>query len=247
MNLSSKIRRLYKRLHYRPIRVFVFHHVSDVRDPLVSGEHDWSNTEQFKLNIQKLRRKYKFISIDEAWEIISKGIFRFSRYAVLTTDDGLQSVLHVVDWLVKNEIPLTCFVNAKYLDGCSCKSQDITRIKKVDANAVVGNVIKRQYMTYEQLFSLTSPYVSIGLHGYEHINAKDQPLIDFRQNVIMCDNILKKHPRYVPFFAYPWGGHTAETDQVLKENGLVPVLVDGMVNREPSSVIHRVCIDNIIL
>ena len=127
MNLirfCTKIRnRLFQRL-YSPIRIFVFHHVSDIRNPLISAEQDWTESQTFYDNLSKIQKKYEFISLEAAILLLNRYWPRNKRYAVLTTDDGLQSILHVWPWLEKHSIPLTCFVNAKYLDGVSFKALD---------------------------------------------------------------------------------------------------------------------------
>ena len=80
----------------RPIHIYVFHNVSDVHDELLCGIDDWTQTEQFKQNIEKLEQQYTFISISEAYHKLKHDWFRFHNYAVLTTDDGLASVLNVI-------------------------------------------------------------------------------------------------------------------------------------------------------
>ena len=239
----TRIQQVMQRLLYRPIHVYVFHHVSDQRDPLVSGYSDWTQSNIFYSNILALKRDYTFISLDCAYKKICSKKPRFKKFAVLTTDDGLQTVPFVLPWLEKQEVPLTCFVNAKYLDGHSHKSEDEVRIKRINPEAIIQDVIIRQYMTYEQVFNLKSPWISIGSHGFEHLNSSKIGEQQFLENVQKCQNILEKHPRYIPYFAYAWGRHNEKTDRILRENGLIPVLVDGKVNRCNPRFIHRECID----
>ena len=189
----------------RPIRVFVFHHVSDVRDPLVSGKSDWTSTSVFRADILALKDKYRFISLELAYTKICHDHLRFRRYAVLTTDDGLQTVCTVWPWLEEKQIPLTCFINAKYMDGHSYKPEDSVRILREDPASNVEEVIKRQYMSREQVFQLQSPLISIGSHGFEHLNATTLNEQQFMDNVLKCKETLKEHPRFVRFFAYTWG------------------------------------------
>ena len=115
--LLNKLRWKCMKMRFRPIRVFVFHHVSDVRDPLVCQEEDWTQIDQFKQNIEKLSKQYKFISLSDACEKLQNDKFRCTNYAVLTTDDGLSSVMNVIPWLEENKIPLTLFINTRYMDG----------------------------------------------------------------------------------------------------------------------------------
>ena len=133
------------------------------------------------------------------------------------------------------------------MDGHSYKAEDVVRIRKVDPSADIGHVIKRQYLNYNEVLALDSPLISIASHGFEHIDSTVQNENDFKDNILKCKKALENHPRYIPFFAYPWGNHDKSTDQVLSEMGLVPVLVDGIANYNDASIIHRECIDGLLL
>ena len=247
--MNKFISRLYRKvtcLGVAPLHVFVFHHVSSQRNPKICAEQDWTSSEAFFSNLLCLQKEYHFISLESAYRILSETrLFRRDRFAVLTTDDGLRTVPNVLPWLEQQGIPLTCFVNAKYLDGKSYKECDKIRILKEDPQADVTSIIRQQYMDEKMLFNLDSPLLSIGSHGYEHLDATALSRTDFITDVERCNHILKDHPRYIPFYAYPWGKHSLMTDGVLKELGMVPVLVDGIANYNDSSFIHRECIDSL--
>lgn len=230
-----------------PIHVFVFHHVSDVRDPLVSGKPDWTPSDVFYANMLKLKKEFTFISLDTAYSKLKNDRIRKKKYAVLTTDDGLQTVLSVWPWLQEQGLPLTCFINAKYLDGVSYKIQDAERIRREDPEADIHAVIARQYMSDEQVFLLNSPLISIASHGYEHLDESSLEESSFRDNIQESIKVLSSHPRYIPFHAFPWGKHNQMTDQVLKEIGLIPVLADGISENFSPQIIHRKCIDGLSL
>ena len=117
MSVSQEIWHKLEKLRLQPIRVFCFQHVSTVRDPSVCQEEDWTQLDQFKQNIEKLCTQYSFISLSEACKTLHNDWFRSHKYAVLTTDDGLTSVLNVIPWLEEKRVPLTLFVNTRYMDG----------------------------------------------------------------------------------------------------------------------------------
>ena len=243
----KKLNRKFSHLLLRPIHIFVFHHVSDVRDPFVSAIEDWTQTDVFFSNILSLKKKYKFISLESAYKRIKTDRIRLDRYAVLTTDDGLRTIEKVWPWLERQGVPLTCFINAKYMDGQSYKAEDATRIREIDPAADINQIIKRQYMTREQVFNLVSPLISIGSHGYEHLNARALKADQFKSNVLKCQDVLSSHPRYIPFYAYTWGKHKTDSDRILSELGLTPVLVDGMKNYNDFTFLHRECIDGMLI
>ena len=93
MNASvNTIKRKWTRLRLKPVRVFCFHHVSDVFEPDTMWECDWTQTDAFKQDILTMKKKYTFISLEEAYNHISNDKFRKTSYAVLTSDDGWASL-----------------------------------------------------------------------------------------------------------------------------------------------------------
>ena len=80
MSLLKKIRRRIVRLRLQPIRVFCFHQVSELYNPLTMWECDWTQIDLFKQNILNLKEQYTFISLTEAHEKIKHDCFRNRRF-----------------------------------------------------------------------------------------------------------------------------------------------------------------------
>ena len=232
------------KLRYRPLRVFVFHHVSDVRDSLICEEGDWTQTEQFMHNIQSLQKKYKFISLSQAIAMLKNDKFRFTDYAVLTTDDGFASVSNLIPWLEEMHIPLTLFINSRYMKGDIIKPAHEKRLLNCINNVDIKSLAKRMYLNETQIWSFLSPNIEIGLHGHEHVDARTISEQSFEKDFLQCLEKLQSHPRYIPAYAYPWGRDTLSSITFLQENGIVPVLVDGGENCIWEGYISRDCIDN---
>lgn len=232
---------------YQPIRVIVFHHVSDERDTLVCQESDWTQLNQFKRNIELLSQDYTFISLSEACEKLKHDCFRFRNYAVLTTDDGLASVLNVIPWLEEKKIPLTLFINTRYMEGDKLKPVHLQWLKELAPAEDEKVIAKRMYLSKEEIFELSSSYIEIGLHGHEHLNAQKISEDTFEHNIEECKQQLCNHPRYLAVYAYPWGKGTKASMQYLKEQCIVPVVVDGNMNYVWTGYIHRECLDNVQL
>ena len=114
--LYQKVHHYWIRLRLKPVSVFLFHHVSEIRNPLVSAKSDWTQTEQFKKNICQLQKEYRFISLEEAWRKLNRDTIRLRKFAVLTADDGYHSLLDILPWLEQQGVPITIFVNTRYLD-----------------------------------------------------------------------------------------------------------------------------------
>ena len=227
-----------------PISVFVFHSVSDEYNPLLWWDCDWTSTKQFKQNVLLLKEKYSFISLPEAYERIKNDRFRFRKYAVLTADDGYRSILDVLPWLEEQKVPITLFVNTKYLDKKSWSAINEEQAKRVKPDVdMLREVCPDLYLSSEELLELKSSLVTVGMHGHEHLDATKQSEEEFRENVDKCKNTVSAHPRFIPYYAYTWGKHNELTDEILKEKGLIPVLVNGMSNFDDDSFINRISID----
>lgn len=241
-NLVDKMMRKWIRVQLKPIPVFVFHSVSEVYNPMLWWQCDWTQTEQFKQSILELKKQYSFISLPMAQKYLKEDKIRLKKYAVLTADDGYRSLLDILPWLEQQKIPITLFINTKYLDkkSWSAINQEQARRTKPDVD-MLQEVCPDLYMSKEELFAITSENVTIGLHGHEHIDATKVPKEVFRQNVKDCIEELNQHPRYIPYFAYTWGRHNNGTDGILKEFGLKAVFAGGSKNYR--NTLDRICID----
>lgn len=189
--------------------------------------------------VLEMKKVYSFISLEEARNKLKKDKFRSKKYAVLTFDDGYSSSFAVLKWLDDQRIPFTLFLNAKYLDGISCSEHilDLARIGIPDMTE--EELADGLYLTNKELCSLSSPFASIASHGYEHVNALSLDSCGFMDDVKNNFSVLNKFFKTIPFHAYTWGAHTPETDSVLKEMGIIPVLMDGEMNYNEAGFIHR--------
>ncbi len=228
--LFHKIKRKWTKFRLQPIRVFCLHHVSVEYDPLTMWECDWMQLCEFKQKVMQMKAKgVEFISLPQAHKKLNQDWCRRKKYAVLTADDGYKSILNILPWLEEQHIPITLFINTKYLDGKSWSAinEEQTRRVKPDVD-MLKDVCPNLYLTTEDLHKIVaSPYVTIGMHGHEHLDATKISVEEFRQNMLLCKDALKEMPHTIPYYAYPWERHTSATDEVLCENGLIPVLVNG--------------------
>ena len=242
--LVNKIRRKWTKLRLRPIRVFCFHHVSEVRDPLVCQPDDWTQLDQFQRNIEKLQQRYTFISLTEAYDKLQHDIFRYRKYAVLTTDDGLASVLNIQPWLEERNIPLTLFVNTRYMKGDKLKPVHEKWLQELAPEVDSKTIAQKMYLTKEQIWSLNSPLVEIGLHGHNHLDVAQITETQFENDFHLCYGELHDHRRFVSAYAYPWGHATANSLTKLRQYDIIPVLVSGGENYKWNKYIDRECIDD---
>lgn len=225
-NIQTIFRRLQRQmLHLRlqPIRVFCLHHVTEVFDANSMYRADWMSASVFKQKVSDLLKNgVTFISLSEALLHIRNDKLRLKKYAVLTFDDGYESLNEILPWLRENNLPFTLFINGKYLEGESYRVNP-----------------KEKYLTKQELFALTDSIVEIASHGWEHIDITDISDEDFENNEKMNITILSSHSRFVRFHAFTYGHSRSSIGKILKKIDLIPVLIDGQKNYNNDKLIHR--------
>ena len=133
------------------------------------------------------------------------------------------------------------FINATlYHDRWQCDdSYGFSRYMVTGAWAGYRETPKEQYLTYDELFSLTNPLIEIGHHGWEHTAATEMTEEELLESLQKNIEILSAHPRYIPFWAYTWGRHTKSNDNCLLNTGIIPVLIVGNKNYKRIGSINR--------
>lgn len=223
IKLISKIRSVLTKVFFKPIRVFCFHHVCEKYDEESMYLCDWMSIEDFKKHIYSLRDKgYQFISLTEAYNHLMHDFFRKKKYAVITFDDGYKSILEIIPWLISEKIPVTLFINGKYLDGKSYRENS-----------------SEQYIDYKTLFDLNESLIEIGHHGWEHIPVTNMDELELIDSISKNINLLSVHSRYIPFWAYTYGIKSINSDKFLVNYGLIPVMVNGGNNINKKLVVDR--------
>ena len=229
MKFIYKLQRTWAKLRLQPIRVFCFHQVSDTFDESTMKHCDWLQTDVFKrILCDMLQKGYIFISLAEAREKMQRDIFRCKKYVVLTADDGWASLKNVLPWLNEQQIPVTLFLNPAYLDGKHFREKET---EKYLNETEVAHL-------YEQY-----PLVTIGMHGWEHKEATQQSEDEFRESVKKSYTYLSILPNFVPYFAYPWGRRSEQTNAILIERSIVPVTIRGGLNYDGHQIIDREVLD----
>lgn len=237
--LLHKIIRKLTKLRLQPIRVFCFHQVSEQLNQEVHCKPDWMSLSEFKRKLSDLQKSgYVFISLQEAHRHLKEDKIRCKKYAVLTCDDGLKCQAALIPWLEEEKIPMTIFVTAKYLDGKSCGRQMLDYFKITDKESE-RKLAEQLYLNEEELMKIDSPLVTIGMHGYEHVDYRMMKGEEFEKHVDRCMDAIQTHKGYIPFFAYPYGRHTEQTDMVLKMKHIIPVYIYNMNNVKNFNCIHR--------
>lgn len=223
--LLHRVKRKLLHMRLQPIRVYCLHHVCAKFDTASMNQGDWIQIDEFKAKINAMRKDgVEFISLRGAYDKLTNDKFRNSKYAVLTFDDGYASLKEVLPWLAEQKMPVTLFINGKYLDGKSYRKNP-----------------KEKYLTNEDLDQLYKlyPLLTIGSHGWEHNHVPELTQDEFIASVERNVSLLKSHPNYIPYWAYTYGEHTQASDVYLRAQGIVPIYIDGLPNYNNLDVIHR--------
>lgn len=222
----------WKKILLRPIRIFCFHQTSETFDASTMYQGDWTQIDQFKRNIVQLKKQYTFIPLTEAHDKLMHDSIRCKKYAVLTADDGWVSLKNILPWLAEQQIPITLFVNPAYLKG-----------DEVRENGMNG------LLSAEDLVALllSFPNITIASHGWNHRLATEVETKDFLDATIKSMDYLRQFMNHIPFYAYPCGRHTKETEAILGKAGIVPVYIDGNKNYRYDGGIHRELLDGLSL
>ena len=235
--LLNRISRKWMKLRLQPIRVFCFHHVSTEFDSQTMWECDWVNTDVLKRAIIRLQTKgYEFISLPEAHGKLKLDKFRCRKYAVLTADDGFKTLLNIIPWLIEHKIPITLFVNSKYIfeNGIGANVQDRLDVTK----ATITN--KALYLKQDDIEALQSPLVTYAYHGYEHLDEWKMDEQEFEQNIEKeIESMRGVFPNVIPYYAHTYGRTKKGNDEILKRYGLTPVYSSGNVNYSNKDRIDR--------
>lgn len=224
----KRIKRKLLHLRLQPIHVYCFHQVSDSFDSRGMWQCDWTQTELFKRSILAIKSRAHFISLEEAYSHIVNDRVRLNKFAVLTADDGWESLTNIIPWLAEQGIPITLFINPLYLDGVHKQMREAEKI-----------------LTFENIQHLVtkfSPLISIASHGWSHRDCLLMTDEEFVENVDKADSVLRKIDGYIPFYAFTFGRCVDTQLKYLGEKGLIPVLVDGEKNYN-QRYISRECID----
>lgn len=221
-----KLQNRWTKLRLQPTRVFCIHQVTNTFDANSMWPCDWIQADIFKQKVTELQKKYTFISLPEAQKHLCEDWFRCKHYAVMTADDGFASMKTIVPWLVERNIPITLFINPVVWDG---KTIGENALSLPIANCKNG--AKSLYLALEELKELTKfPLVTIGYHGYEHIDEYKETNETFVANFEKCKTSMKILDNVIPFYAHTYGHATKENDDFLLKQNITPIFINGGKN-----------------
>ncbi|MEI8046763.1 MAG: polysaccharide deacetylase family protein [Bacteroidota bacterium] len=172
--------------------VLMYHKVSlDTNDPLT-------------ISIQNLEKHFGYLSenaytcLDLNQVIDNKTVKLPVRSFVLTFDDAyLNNLEYLYPLLQKYGFHATIMLPVGFLGKINGWDQGSDPI-----------------MSYQQLLSMDSRFVSFGLHTYGHISLKNSSFADITADLDKSKQELTSHGiRFLPVLAYPYGAYPKESVQ----------------------------------
>ena len=201
---------LHRKLHNitHPVlgRILMLHRVVEQRGE--DNNRELEITPEFlKQTIEAYRQQgHRFVSIDEACDIISKGHTNHP-FVCLTFDDGYQDNYDIAHPILKQyEIPLAIYVTTGFIDN------RIPMWWYTNEKLGIGT---------ESLKTLDSdPLCTIGAHTVSHPKLDtlsfDEQKKEIEQSRLELETLLGHSIKH---FSYPHGAYNDETVDIVKDNG----------------------------
>lgn len=198
--------------------VLCYHAVDD------SGWEFSTFPKQFELQLVRLKKKYKLVSLDEMLTHESKKC-RIS----VTFDDGYESfITNALPVLYKHKIPVTLFLVGD---------------KKL--------VNRRMLQNNSGLFDITTAYqflqdVEIGYHSRSHTDLTKLKMKQLEKEVGKAKELSKKYKLLIKYFAYPFGFYNNRVMNAVRKAGYKAAFTTntGFLKKENSWDIPRYCVGN---
>ena len=272
--ILRKITYNYVRRIWPHVTILNMHQISSDFQRGIHLPYTWTSKKALEKALKNLKREFEFISLSEINSTLDNRPTK--NYAVVTFDDGDKGVLEAIPILEKLDIPCTLFINTAYLDDkagswidCLAYAQRHVVPKEIldSLNSLRKEIIPSnyqlhrkkvedyfnslpnrptKYLTKDQLWQINSSLVTVGLHGHEHQRQSMMPMEWNKANLEKCFEILSKHPRFVPFYAIPFGKSEDWNMDVVRDAsnlGLIICTHSGGVNFTKSPILKRIPFD----
>jgi peptidoglycan/xylan/chitin deacetylase (PgdA/CDA1 family) len=173
-----------------PVMVLYYHRIADDR------ANPWTiSPAMFLRQIQWLRERFDFISLEDAQQRIRRG-YNPQPCISITFDDGYaENCQQAIPWLIKHRIPCTYFVTV----------QNVLQEEPFSHDLVMGHRFAPN--TLEQLQAMAAAGIEIGAHAYTHCDLGT--MVDHRllrhELATAKQDLEAALARPVRYFAFPYG------------------------------------------
>ena len=173
-----------------PMIVLYYHRIAD------DEANPWTTSNRmFARQIDWLRRRFEFISLEEAQRRIRRGL-NYRPCVSITFDDGYaDNCQQAIPLLIREQIPCTYFVTLHNVISGEPFSHDL-----IHGHAPRPNTI-------DEIRAMAAAGIEIGAHTYTHADLgpiTDRRLLDY-EVVQAGEDLQRAIGRPVRYFAFPYG------------------------------------------
>jgi poly-beta-1,6-N-acetyl-D-glucosamine N-deacetylase len=190
-----------------------------------------------------IKKRYRFVSLDEFDEIINSKNTN-EKIVICTIDDGWQNNLNLLNVIRKYQIPVTIFITTSAIEtgnfwfdyimerqdlSESQKKREVIRIKKLAADDYYNEILKlieskeitRTVLTREELIGLSmEKHITIGSHTVSHICLPDKPPEIQERELLDSKKMLETWTgKVISYFSYPGGDYTEIQKKMAEQYG----------------------------
>lgn len=190
--------------------------------------------EDFKFQIEYLKKSFDFISLDQVMDYMS-GRINFKRPVVaLTFDDGYKDLIdNVFPILKKENIPIAVFVLAKN--------------DKANREEIANN---KRLLSFSDIKLLQKNGWTIGCHTATHANLALLNKSQLSEEIIMAKQVLESNLKtIIKFISYPKGIYNSKITSLVEKAGYkMGLSTDAgiLTNRTSRYAVPRVGIDRTV-
>jgi len=206
-------------------------------------------------------KKYAVFTFDDGYVSVLNALPILKKHQIPATifinsaylDDKMLSPVNAVNYINSlstvelEKIPLDFLKAVRRLDVISTDTEYGKYIKVLYDNIDVVKLESQIYLTHDELWSISDPLFTIGLHGHEHLVSTHLADERFEDNIQLNYNVLKDHPNFIPFYAFPFGCSDDSKIDIVRKMGYVPFLCNGLRNYKESKAYNRISIDGVDL
>lgn len=221
-NIASKVsvlfrikRKIYKALHPAIGEVWMLHSVCKECKPILNDKKHEISDKDLETAIQsKIKKGYKFISLDELADIYQGATIK-TKFVCITLDDGYENNYSVAYPIFKKySCPFAIAITTGLCNGS---------VEPWWCNNV-------QFLSFEQIREMSQdPLCTISAHTISHPRLNtlsyDEQKKEITESIKQLEQITGKR---IEHFAYPHGDFNGDTLAILKELGIkTAVKVNG--------------------
>ena len=215
-----------------------------------------------KLQSGKRRRKrFAVLTFDDGYASVLNALSILKSHDIPATlfinsaylDDARYSSVNVINYVNSlsiqeiKDLPSDFYKAIRKIDSVLTDNDYEKCIAAITENTHLIKPDVPVYLTRKELWDITDPLFSIGLHGHEHFVSTHLSDQKFEENILQNYNELNNHVNFVSKYAFPFGKADNRKIEIANKLGYFPFLCNGLKNYKASKAFNRISIDGVDL